>query len=321
MKTNRAVKWAGAAALAMSGLVFAPRFFGQNGSYFWVDYLPWHDTQRWFKNGTAAVSNGLFGTGSLIYQSTVPNDVNSYEVLTQLQVTTAGPNSYFTFLRASNDASPSGGTSYYAIQLSNITFAQSASGAQLCSATMTLLKKKASDPNVTSLGTVVVPCRDGMTVRSVIASYGGGAGAIMVYVDNHGYMYQNINDTEITGGKPGIGVVTTGTNGIRMVSLAVRDTSPPATLTQQQVSVWTGEVIDFQIKPPADTGTGVYGYQVYRNGQYFLQTELGGFTDPAPLAGTNTYRIWAVDFHNNYSAPFDLSVNTPPAGSVCSPGI
>ena len=65
------------------------------------------------------------------------------------------------------------------------------------------------------------------------------------------------------------------------------------------------------------TGSSIYSYVVYRDGQYRGWTRSPVFVDASVAPGTTySYVFYAIDFHQNWSAPATLQVSTPPAGAV-----
>ena len=62
------------------------------------------------------------------------------------------------------------------------------------------------------------------------------------------------------------------------------------------------------------TGSSIYSYVVYRDGQYRGWTRSPVFVDASVAPGTTySYVFYAIDFHQNWSAPATLQVSTPPA--------
>jgi len=302
------------AVVAGAAAVFAPFFYGAY-SYYYSDNLTSIDTTKWYQNGAVtATSGGLTATtlngGSLISKVAVPDGSNEYEVKTTLTLTASG-GTYVHYLRATNDAmtGPATQGTFYSVELQNPTFSGPA-----CSATLAAYKRESGV--VTLLGSAVVGCRNGMTMRTVFLSYG----AMMAYTDNRMAMYIG-GTSSITSGKPGVGALNTPSgNSIARAELGPLDRIGPNTAPASQVSTWVQpNAVDFQVQPPADdaNGTGVYYFQVNRNGSFLLQSQSSSFTDANVSPNTTyNYTIWAIDYHNNYSGSTAVSVTTPPAGAI-----
>jgi hypothetical protein len=66
-----------------------------------------------------------------------------------------------------------------------------------------------------------------------------------------------------------------------------------------------------------DPSGGVYAYHVYRDGQPVGRVRTPEFVDATVAPGaTYSYTFYAVDFHQNTSAPTAVQVTTPPAGAL-----
>jgi chitin-binding protein len=62
-------------------------------------------------------------------------------------------------------------------------------------------------------------------------------------------------------------------------------------------------------------GVGVYGYLIYRDGQFLDRVTGTSYVDQAVEAGhTYTYSISAEDFHGNASTPATFDVSVPAEG-------
>ncbi len=204
---------------------------------------------------------------------------------------------------------PAAQGTYYSIELQNPVF-----NGPACTATLAVYKRQSGA--ITLLGSALVSCKNGMTMRSVFLSYG----SIMAYTDNRMALYVG-NTTSITSGKPGIGALNTPSgNSIARVDLGPLDRIAPNTAPPASVSTWVRpNSVDIQLQPPADNanGTGVYYFTVYRNGQFLLQSQSSTFTDAAVSPSVSyTYVIWPTDYHNNTGGSTTITVTTPAAGMI-----
>jgi hypothetical protein len=157
------------------------------------------------------------GAGSLISKLAIPvgtgqpNGTSQYEVNTTLNVnpslSTGGV--FVHYLRASPDAlsGPSPQGTFYSVELAGFSFnGNTCSGAQL------FVYKRVSG-SLTLLAGVQVPCKSGMTVRSVITQ----ASRIIVFVN--GVMNVFLTDPDITTGAPGVGIFAPADNSIARVDI------------------------------------------------------------------------------------------------------
>jgi len=170
------------ATITLCGLAalgaLAPLFFGAY-SYYEDDMLTSINTARWWQSGTVtATCGGLTATtangGALISKLSAPGGPNEHEVRSTLTLTASG-GTYVQYLRASSDAmsGPAAQGTYYSVELQNPTFSGAA-----CTGTLAVYQRVSGV--VTLLASAMVPCKNGMTMRSVVLSYG----AIMAYTDN-----------------------------------------------------------------------------------------------------------------------------------------
>ena len=200
-------------------------------------------------NGTISASNNMItssGTGSMIFNPTVPGVSNSYEVRTTLAIPQTGA-FYYTFLRASPDAeegsSPQG--TWYYIQINP------AYSGSVCSADLNVRKRVAG--TVTTMLDETVPCNDGMVVRSVITQ----SNYILVYLNN--VLYALLYDTSIASGQPGVGVrAASGGCGITAVDIGHLDTVAPTPFSSITGDAFRDRV-DLQWPAATDdpNGTGI----------------------------------------------------------------
>lgn len=159
------------------------------------------------------------------------------------------------------------------------------------------------------LGSAGSALHDGSTIRAV-----GANGYIFVYVDNSLVL-------RTPSGFPGnlagpVGFAVTGYTNVNTmvthVDLGAYDTTPPTPIPASSIGVsafWNH--IDIQWPPTSDTGTGVYEYEVSRNG--FDQITQGlSVSDAAGIAPNQSYNytLTAYDYHGNASST-QFTVTTP----------
>jgi YD repeat-containing protein len=155
-------------------------------AYYYIDRL-YAVTSSWTPNGTvAAGAAGLTSTavngGTLISTVAIPGGTNRGEV--QAVVTlNAGGGTYTAYLAASSDAMAGPGVrgTFYALEAQNPTFANG-----VCTTTLALYRVVSG--SVTTLGTTVAPCRNGMVLRAVKT-----ATAVVGYAD--GVQYFRVTDS------------------------------------------------------------------------------------------------------------------------------
>ncbi|MDX1982560.1 MAG: hypothetical protein SFV51_19960, partial [Bryobacteraceae bacterium] len=229
--------WGGAGLMAVAGaLFFATKFYGvynYTSVAFNAGGGTWQFNGAVTASGVELVTSGS-GAGGAIYLPALANPAD-YEVRTTLRLNSSG-GTYVTFIRASNDALPGNQGSWYALEIQNPTFS-SAPGSP-CTATAVLSKRIAGSYAV--LSSAPVPCRNLMQVRLVAISYDATNGALLGYVDNHGYLYAGINNPQLPSGKPGAGLISAPSgSGIAQFDFGARDTLGPNAIDANYLSTWT----------------------------------------------------------------------------------
>ena len=285
--------------------------------YYYSDDLTSINPSNWFQNGSVtATSEGLTapGTngGSLISTIPIPDGTNEYEVKTKLHLTTSG-GTYVQYLRASSDAlsgpSPSG--SYVAVEIQNPTW-----NGYRYDATLAVYKR--SGGQITLLGSRSVFVRNRSTVRTVLI----WGSSLIVYLD--GKFWSWTPGIDVSGVMPGVGArATPAGNSISLVEFGPRDrTGPPVGVDPDTIgsSVFPNHV-DLQWKGVVDDpdGVGIAHYDMYRDGELigFQHPTEQAFSDPTVSPSTTyAYTIKYVDFHFNDSPLTEITIVTPPAGSV-----
>ena len=270
------------------------------------------DSSRWSTNGSPAY--GSYGVnfsgssgGSLISIPAITGaNSNDYEVTSTLAIN-GGGGTYIHFLRTSGGTVQAGSGSYVSVELV-IPSGFTSPG------TATLNVNKCASGTVTLLGSVSITATNGMTLRIVV--FGG---SLWVFTTNNTWIYAG--SVPVTTGNPGIGgygiPAGSGFSGIWLghhdvVSPGqVVGTSAVSSVFPNSASLrWAG-VLDDPI------GTGLFVYNIWRNGVFVANTTQPEFVDNTVAPGTAyTYSVYVYDYHGNYSAPTTITVATPPANAV-----
>jgi hypothetical protein len=273
---------------------------------------PYYTPGAYTPNGdtTFASASG----GSQIATATVPAGATEYELRMTLNIKASG-GTFLAYLRASSNAilGPTTAGTFYAVEFANVQI----NGAS-CSGTLTVYKTV--NGSSTWLAGSTEPCRDGMTWRAsrsvnwiVITSDLGTSVAV--------------GDTDIAAGNPGYGAhdLAAG-NGFASVSIGPADTAAPAVVNPLTVatSVASNQV-DLQWQGVADdlsaandhNGSGIWIYQIYRDGGWIANVSQPQFSDKTVVASTSySYFIVGIDHFYNYSWSQAFPVHTPAAGGI-----
>ncbi|MFN3324325.1 MAG: hypothetical protein ACK5AZ_12575 [Bryobacteraceae bacterium] len=251
--------------------------------YYYSDALTSVDPAKWTTNGSVTTSaSGLTATsssgGSLISTVPVPDGTGDYEVRSIINHTSQG-GVFIHYLRASADArsGPGATGTYYAVEYTNSNFNGSA-----CSGNIRLYKRVGGV--VTEVAMAGILCRNGMEMRSIYTH----GGQIAVYID--GEMRFWAMDTSISGGQPGVGgrSMPAGSS-ISELKLGPLDRVNPGTVNPQSVghTTFSNKVeLQWQGTPDDPNGTGVWAYQVLRNGVWAANLAGPRFFDLAVQPGT-----------------------------------
>jgi hypothetical protein len=216
------------------------------------------------------------------------------------------------FEKTDAKAGPAAQGTYYSVELQNPTF----SGPN-CTATLAVNKRESGI--VTMLGSTVVACHTGMTIRSVFRDDAASLPPLLVYVDNTPYL--QISDWSIFSGKPGIGAFATPAgNSIARVDLGPLDRVGPSAFTMQDIgsSIFPTR-LDMQWPGVVDNanGVGLFGYQLYVGGGLVAIFQAPEFSDPTVQPETTyCYNFNGVDYHGNGAMSAGTCLTTPPAGSI-----
>ncbi len=301
--------------------LFAAVAFGQ---YTW-DYTKdpvVSDSTRWNTNGSPTFGSGgvtFSGSGeSLISIPAIPianpttnlaepgTSSSDYEVNTVLSLQYPGGGTFIHFLRTSADTVVSGSGSYISVELAIPTGFTSPGTAYLHI-------NQCVSGTVTSLGGGTITATSGMTLRSVI--YGPA-----LYVFNNSVLIW-AGGIPSTTGNPGIGGYSQPSgSGFVSVSLGHRDVLGPNQIPVTSIasSVFPTSVsLRWQGMADDPHGIGVWDYNIYRNGTYIDSTATPEFVDTTVVASTTySYTVYALDFHQNYSAATTFNISTPPTGAI-----
>jgi hypothetical protein len=98
---------------------------------------------------------------------------------------------------------------------------------------------------------------------------------------------------------------------------APADTTPPSTPTDLTVSLVTASQVDLAWAPSTDPDSGLFGYDIYRNGTYRSFSATPSYADKTVAADTTyTYQVLAYDASHNISPlSSPLTVVTPGCGT------
>jgi hypothetical protein len=304
----------------MSRLVFAVLLAaaGSPGfgayTYYHTDNLTSINTANWWQNGTlTAGANGLTSAdsngGSLISKVAVPDGTSDYEVRSVLRLTQSG-GSYITYFRASSDArhGPANSGSYYAFEIHNPTIS-----GPVCNASAFMYQRV--NNSLALMAAVPVACRNGMVVRVMIRQ----DGLLHAYIDDRFIMFGPVSG--LAAGQPGTGVRgAPAGNAIQPVQLGPQDRVPPSPVAAESIAISArADRVHFQWQGSVDdpNGSGMRGYEVWRNGQWVATPLEPNWTDATVAPGTAySYEFRAQDMHYNYASWTAVPVTTPPAAAV-----
>jgi hypothetical protein len=293
--------------LAAAPLFSAPAWAAYQ--YYFTDQLTTVDTAKWSTAGQVTPGSAGLATpdtngGSLISRVPIPDGSAEAEVRMTVTLTTSG-GSYTEFLQATPDArtGSNGSGSYIAFEMQNPQF--DASGH--CAATFVLLQSSAG--TATLLASFQHACRNGMTLRLAIRG-----GQVLVWPDESTPM--PFTGVTAAPGQPGIGsYATPAGNAISQVQFGPIDRVVPSPIDQQKLTLTVfRKHVDLQWPAAADdaNGSGLAGYQIYRDGLYLAQSQATQFSDETVASGGQYgYTIYSVDQHANQSAGVTANVSVP----------
>ena len=283
------------------------------GQYVW-DYSKnpvVSDGTRWSTNGSPAYGSygvNFSGSGGSLISIPAISGVNpsNYEIRSTLAIN-GGGGTYIHFFRTSGGTVQAGSGSYLSAEVV-IPSGFTSPGAA------TLNFNQCVSGTVTTLGSTSITATNGMEFRTILID-----GVVQVYINN--LVVGGANEPSTTG-SPGIGGygIPAG-SGFQSINLGHQDLiAPPSSVIPTSISTsvfpnsvslkWQGVVDD-----PA--GSGLYAYNVRRNGVVIAQSPTAEVTDPTAAPSTTyTYTIRCVDFHRNFGALTTITVTTPPAGAV-----
>ena len=168
---------------------------------------------------------------------------------------------------------------------------------------------------------------DGSILRAIVRPDPSGGTDIIVYADSVLAMWYH--DSQGLGpgsyGSVGVGVSSDTVAGdlISEADLGYLDTTPPNAIPASSITASAGTSY-VNLSWPAATdntnGTGVYGYQVWRNGQLLTTTTGLSYSDTTVAPSTTyTYTLSVIDYHWNVTNT-TKSVQTPNIPTDCSEG-
>lgn len=171
---------------------------------------------------------------------------------------------------------------------------------------------------------------DGAVVRSIVRPDATSGTDIIVYVNNVLVLWYR-DSAGLAGyyGTIGVGVDCSfciwpsGGDLISEANLGYLDTTPPNAIPASSIGVSAGSSY-VNLQWPAGTdntnGVGVYGYQIWRNGQLLTTTTGLSYSDTTVVPSTNyTYMLSVIDYHWNITST-TITVQTPGVPTECSEG-
>ncbi len=240
--------------------------------------------------------NGLtfnYGSGAAFLSNiTPPGSGNNYDVRLTIR-TVSGTAS--VYVRAAAEFS-----SYYEVKLEGGT----------------LQFWKVVNNSFTLLASLGVVPHEGMFIRVVARDN-------LFLVSTDTLLRLVIFDNDLPAGQPGFG--GTGEVVLSQVDLGPLDTAPPSPVARATIRTSSApSCLDLAWQPPPDdpNGSGVQRYHVWRGTTpndliQIAVTYSAGMADCGVSPGTSyTYRLEAIDYHNNPSPPTDFPVATPDAAQI-----
>jgi hypothetical protein len=253
-------------------LLLHPAVFGAY-QYYFSSPLTTAPGTSWFWNGPAAPSSiGLTSsaTTSLISTQTVPAPSTSYEVNMTLHLTNSG-GTYTAYLLSSLNgmSGPAPQGTFYSLEIQNPNLSTQAA---------TLVMNRVVNGSVTTLGTLPVHCANGTRLRAVVVNQGS---SVLFSVHMDGVFLFDWVDSAILSGQPGVGVSSTPAgDSISEVDFGPHDGVAPSAVNTHDLglSVFSNSVT-LHWQPPLDdaNGTGVWRYEIQRNGVYLGAIPETGF--------------------------------------------
>jgi hypothetical protein len=286
---------------------------GSGYQYYYTDVLASINPANWIQNGgLTAGSGGLTSSdpsgGSLISRIPAPDGSSDYEIRSTLSITQSG-GVFVHYASASPDArtGPAASGTFYSVEV-----APALNGGN-CSATLTVNQRVAGV--ITTLGSSIVGCRNGMELRT---KFGNG---LMIAIDGTWLAIPMTPPAPIFG-SPGVGVIGAPSgNALTRVQLGPADRVAPGQIDVRSIRTSvSSQKVDMKWQGVVDdpNGAGILFYIVYRNGSYLLLSHgVPEFTDQTVAAGASyTYSIAAIDWHLNQAPAVSFTVAIPSQGSV-----
>ena len=170
-----------------------------------------------------------------------------------------------------------------------------------------------------------VTITDNSVLRSVVRQDSSGGNDIYVYINNN--LAVAVHDTGPNVGfsyspygmkaPTGLMVQDADSNGtlVSELQLGQLDTTPPNQIPASSISTtpsWNQINISWPAGSDGSNGIGIYGYQLYRNGQLLTTTTGLSYVDTADIVPNTTYdyTLSVIDYHWNVTST-NFTVQTP----------
>lgn len=272
---------------------------------------------------TSSASTG----GSLISSVAVPDGSVNYEAVMTLGIAHSGV-TYTVYMEASPNTLGSSSSATGSFWWLALTPTIAANGS--CSANLTYMEQ--AHGTTTWESSMVIPCRNGMTLHVATATYG----SLVVYGDNtpygvmliHRFYYMSGGATQSDGtplnpvGTAGFGIggapAGSTTDYIANLRVGSLDRVDPNPVTGATAYVQSNRV-DIHANGTTDdaNGIGMGWYYIVRNGQTLFESPTPDFADTTVQPGTQyQYTIFPDDWHYNPGPPVVMYVTTLPSGAV-----
>lgn len=180
----------------------------------------------------------------------------------------------------------------------------------------TFLLLQSTSGIVSSLAAFSHSCRNGMVMRLAL-----NGGVALVWPDEATPMEFRVSPAGT--GQPGVGIsAPPAGNTISEAQLGVIDRTAPPAVSSQSVAVSAFRTrADVQWEPISldPNSSGLAGYFIYRDGNYFLRTAATTFSDETVKPGeSHTYTIYALNQHETASTATAVTATSPVAKAASS---
>jgi len=285
-------------------VVCAGAVFGQLPYYF-SDSFTSINTSNWTKyehlSSLVPSSSGLWGMGSLVHTSASAHEIkavlsaNASGVL-YLNATTTGD---------TDSQTPTG--DFYSVSYGNV------SGSGGCSPLIEVNERLGGVSTTLASSWISVTCTSPITIRATI-DY--SANELNIWVKGAGTNEDNflrVQPPDAISGLFGVGVSLSSGYTMQSVAFANKETVAPFNVTNLTGSaLQTSVALQWTAATDDANGSGLTGYNIYRDGGWVGEVTGTSFTDYGVIPGVSyTYSVRGVDFHRNQASGTQLVVTTP----------